>query len=117
MVEMAKSGFIRILLLLSCVGLGAILISCATSPGKQIGNLGCNCVKNSGGDKQKIRECVETFHKAMMEEMQRQKSVDAVKNNDADEAFQQLKRCMDELQLADTSQSLPPSLMPMPKKE
>jgi len=82
--------------------------SCATSPGERIGDIGCECIKKSGGDKQRMMECVSNFNKVMNEEMKRQNSIDATRNKDADEAFLMLKKCMDEVMKSDSTHGLMP---------
>lgn len=90
--------------------------SCATSPGEKIGNLGCECIKQSGGDKQKMIDCVNEFQKKMVDEMKLQNSIDAERNKDADIAFLMLRNCMDEFTPKDSIHIMPPKLNPNPQK-
>ena len=86
--------------------------SCATSPGEKMGEKGCECIENSGGDTKKIRECIENFHNLMLAEMNRQKSIGSAKNPDADKAFLSFKKCMDESKYKDSIFLLPHGNMP-----
>ncbi|MBI3259897.1 MAG: hypothetical protein HYZ54_10545 [Ignavibacteriae bacterium] len=94
------------------VTLGLSFSSCATSPGEQMGEKGCECIENSGGDTKKIRECIENFHNLMLVEMNRQKSIGSQKNIDADKAFLVFKKCMDESKYKDSIFNLPRGNMP-----
>ncbi len=100
---------ISILLVLS-------LHSCAVSPGKQIGESGCECLKKSAGNKEKIQECLGLFQVQIMEEMKRQNSLGTVVNKDADEAFQLWKKCSDEIMGGDSMNVMPPMQNPIQSK-
>lgn len=92
------------------------LHACSVSPGKQIGENGCECLKKSGGNKEKMQECLGLFQAQIMEEMKRQNSLGTVVNKDADEAFQLWKKCSDEVMGIDSSSINVPTMTPIPSK-